>query len=120
MAPLRRDEPDDDERGRALPAAALAPGVPAAADRAQALPEVLDRARAEGWGLLATLERLLAAEVEATEARRLASRLRFACPPAPWRIADFDFSAQPGVQESLIRELATLRFLDTAANLLFL
>src|SRR5450756_2276285 len=43
----------------------------------EALPEVLDQARAEGWGLLATLERLLAAEVEATEARRLASRLRF-------------------------------------------
>src|SRR5664280_1929943 len=86
----------------------------------EALPEVLDQARAEGWGLLATLELLLAAEVEATEARRLASRLRFACLPAPWRIADFDFSAQPGVDESLIRELATLRFLDTAANLLFL
>src|SRR5664279_4458309 len=67
----------------------------------EALPEVLDQARAEGWGLLATLERLLAAEVEATEARRLASRLRFACLPAPWRIADFDFSAQPGVDESL-------------------
>src|SRR5450759_1302726 len=49
----------------------------------EALPEVLDQARAEGWGLLATLERLLAAEVEATEARRLASRLRFACLPAP-------------------------------------
>ena len=86
----------------------------------EALPEVLDQARAEGWGLLATLERLLAAEVEATEARRLASRLRFACLPAPWRIADFDFSAQSGVDESLIRELATLRFLDTASNLLFL
>src|SRR5450759_4167303 len=42
---------------------------------------------------------------------RLASRLRFACLPAPWRIADFDFS-EPGVDESLIRELATLRFLD--------
>jgi len=86
----------------------------------EALPEVLDQARAEGWGLLATLERLLTAEVEATETRQLASRLRFACLPAPWRIADFDFSAQPGVDESLIRELATLRFLDTAANLLFL
>gem|GEM_PF-2611871 len=37
--------------------------------------------------------------MEATEARRLASRLRFACLPAPWRIADF--SAQPGVDASL-------------------
>ena len=86
----------------------------------EALPAVLDQARAEGWGLVPALERLLAVEVADTEARRLASRLRFACLPAPWRIADFDFSAQPGVDESLIRELATLRFLDTAANLLFL
>ena len=35
------------------------------------------------------------------------SRLRFACLPAPWRIADFDFSAQPGVDESLIRLVVT-------------
>src|SRR5450756_1177928 len=35
----------------------------------EALPEVLDQARAEGWGLLATLERLLAAEVGAVRWR---------------------------------------------------
>jgi DNA replication protein DnaC len=86
----------------------------------EALPAVLDEARAQDWGLVTALERLLAAEVDDTEARRLASRLRFACLPAPWRIADFDFAAQPGVEEPLIRELATLRFLDTASNLLFL
>ncbi|WP_280382497.1 hypothetical protein [Nocardia wallacei] len=31
-----------------------------------------------------TLERLLELEVNATEARRLASRLRFSCLPEPW------------------------------------
>ena len=62
----------------------------------EALPAVLDEARAQDWGLVTALERLLAAEVDDTEARRLASRLRFACLPAPWRIADFDFAAQPG------------------------
>lgn len=88
------------------------------ADAAEALPAVLDAARAEQLSVTATLEQLLAVEVAATEARRLASRLRFACLPAPWTLADFDFGAQPGVDEALIRELATLRFLETGSNVL--
>lgn len=87
-------------------------------DAAEALPRVLDQARAEQPSLTAALERLLELEVEATEARRLASRLRFACLPQPWTLADFDFAAQPGVDEALIRDLATLRFLDDASNVL--
>jgi len=88
-------------------------------DAAEALPRVLDAARAEGLSLTAALERLLDIEVAATEARKLTSRLRFACLPEPWTIADFDFAAQPGVDAKLIRDLATLRFLDDAANVLF-
>jgi DNA replication protein DnaC len=53
---------------------------------AQQLPEVLDTARAEKLSVTATLERLLAAEVEATEERRLSGRLRFASLPAPWTL----------------------------------
>src|SRR4051812_2936182 len=83
-------------------------------DAADALNTVLDAARSDGLSLTAALERLLEIEVEATEARRLASRLRFACLPGPWTIGDFDFAAQPGVDEKLIRDLATLRFLDDA------
>ena len=55
-------------------------------------------------------------EAAAAEARRLASRLHWAALPAPWRIEDYDFSAQPGADEAVIRELATLRFIDEAAN----
>jgi DNA replication protein DnaC len=87
-------------------------------DAAEQLPRVLDQARAEQLSPLAALERLLELEVEATEARRLASRLRFACLPQPWTLADFDFAAQPGVDQALIRDLATLRFLDDASNVL--
>ncbi len=58
-------------------------------------------------------------EVNATEQRRLTGRLRFACLPEPWTLADFDFAAQPGVDEALLRDLASLRFLDDAANVLF-
>jgi DNA replication protein DnaC len=90
------------------------------ADAAAALPRLLDQARVSKLPLVETLEALLAVEVTATEERRLTSRLRFACLPAPWRLADFDFSAQPGIDEALIRELATLRFIDEGANVLLI
>lgn len=89
-------------------------------DAAEALPAVLDEARTQKRPLVSTLERLLAVEVDATEARRLTSRLRFACLPAPWSLADFDYTAQPGVDEALIRELATLRFLENGTNVLLI
>ena len=83
---------------------------------AEALPRVLDEVRHENLSMTAALERLLEIEVNATEARRLAGRLRFACLPDPWTLSDFDFAAQPGVDEKLIRDLATLRFLDDIGN----
>ena len=66
------------------------------------------------------LERLLSIEVKATEARRLTSLERFASLPAPGRLSDFDFDAQPSVDRSLVNELGTLRFLEDATNLLFI
>lgn len=90
-------------------------------DAAAALPGVLDDARARSLSATATLERLLAVEVDAAEARRLASRTHLACLPAAYTLADFDYSAQPGVdEEALIRDLASLRFLDEAATVLFI
>jgi DNA replication protein DnaC len=89
-------------------------------DAAEHLPAVLDAATAEGLSLTAALERLLAAEVTATEARRLAGRLRFACLPTPATLEDFDHDAAPGVDPQLINELATCRYLETATNLLLI
>ena len=57
--------------------------------------------------LIETLEALLGVGVAATEDRRLTFRLRFPCLPAPWRLAVFDFFAQPGIDEPLIPGLAT-------------
>jgi len=85
---------------------------------AEALPHELERARKQKLSHTAFLERLLAIEVEATEARRLAGRLRFASLPAPWTLDDFDFDAQPGLDRKLVDELATLRFVEEQANLL--
>lgn len=61
----------------------------------EALPAVLDAAREQKLTVNAALERLLAIEVDATEARRLAGRLRFACLPSPATLAEFDYDAQP-------------------------
>lgn len=87
---------------------------------AEALPGELDHAGKTKLGHTAFLERLLAVEVAATEARRHAGLARFASLPAPWRLADFDFDAQPSVDRALVNELATLRFLEDATNVLFI
>jgi DNA replication protein DnaC len=87
---------------------------------AEHLPSVLAQAEEEQWSMTATLEHLLAREVEATEARKLAGRLRFASLPTPATLADFDFDAAPGVDKKLIDELATGRYLDTATNVLLI
>jgi DNA replication protein DnaC len=91
--------------------------LPAAAD---ALTTILDAARDEDLSVTAAMEQLLAVEVAAVQARRHAGLLRFASLPAPYRIEDFDFTAQPGVEEKLIRELTSLRFLDDAGNVLLI
>ncbi|MEO6413371.1 MAG: ATP-binding protein [Pedococcus sp.] len=89
-------------------------------DAAEHLPTILDAAQAEGLTLTAALERLLAVEVDATEARRLAGRLRFASLPTPATLADFDYDAAPGIDPKLIAELATGRYLESATNVLLI
>ena len=87
---------------------------------AEHLPNVLDRAAAEKLSLTAALERLLALEVDATEARRLAGRLRFASLPTPATLEEFDYDAQPAANRPLITELATCRYLASATNVLLI
>ena len=86
----------------------------------EALPAILDAARDGTVTALEAIEQLLGTEAGAAQQRKLGSRLRWAALPAPWTLADYDFSAQPGADEKLIRDLATLRFLDEAANILFI
>ena len=87
---------------------------------AEALPRVLDEALTEELTVTATLERLLAIEVDTALARRLVGRLRFACLPTPATLEDFDFDAQPGVDRMLINELGTCRYLETATNVILI
>lgn len=87
---------------------------------AEALPAELDTAMQTKATHTEFLERLLSIEVDATEQRRHAGRLRFANFPAPWQLDDFDFDAQPSVDPALVRDLATCRFADDATNVLFI
>ena len=87
---------------------------------AEALPEALEQVRDHKTGHTEFVEQLLGIEVDATEQRRLNARMRFANFPAPWTINDFDFTAQPTIDETLIRELGTCSFLDDATNVLFI
>jgi DNA replication protein DnaC len=89
-------------------------------DAAEALPGVLEQATAEGLSPTATLERLFGIEVSATEARRLAGRLRFASLPTPATLEDFDYDAAPTVDPKLINELATCRYIESATNVLLI
>jgi DNA replication protein DnaC len=87
---------------------------------AEVLPAHLDQAMKAKATHTEFLEQLLAVEVDAVETRRHAGLLRFANFPAPWRLDDFDFSAQPSVDPALLRDLATCRYADDATNILFI
>jgi DNA replication protein DnaC len=87
---------------------------------AEALPAELDYANQHKLGHSAFLSRLLEIEVAASAMRRRESLERFSRLPAPWRLADFDFDAQPSVDRSMVNELATLRFLEDATNVLLI
>ncbi len=80
----------------------------------------LERATSEAAAPVEVLERILAAEVEATAARRLAARLRFAHYPLAKRLETFEFDFQPLIDRSVIGELSTLRFVDERRNVLLL
>lgn len=62
-------------------------------DAAEALPSVLDKTTAEELSTTAASDRLLSIEVEATEARRVTGRLRFACLPTPASLKEFDYTS---------------------------
>jgi DNA replication protein DnaC len=87
---------------------------------AEALPQELDRAMKEKLTCSEFLRRLLEVEVGATQARRKQLLERFARLPAPWRLEEFDFDAQPSVDRAMVNELATLRFIDDATNVLLI
>ena len=92
-------------------------GLTAAAEHLSA---ELDGALAERRSPTQVLERLLDLEVEATKARRLRGRLRFAHYPVHKTLAEFDFDFQPSLDRQQVAELSTLRFVEERRNVILL
>ncbi|MBK8593307.1 MAG: ATP-binding protein [Sandaracinaceae bacterium] len=94
-------------------------------DRAQAPadPEVLQRelqrAEAEAPSYAEFLRRILREEFQDQQMRFLEHRLRRARLPERWSLDTFPWKQQPSLKRSSIEQLATLDFVDRAANIVF-
>ena len=66
------------------------------------------------------LHRLLEQQVLSKIERSVNAKMQRACFPQVKRLEEFDFTFQPKINEKLIRELATLEFMNTAKNVLFI
>ena len=87
---------------------------------AEELAPALDRASKQKLSAIEVLEDLLAREAEATRARRLAGRLRFAHYPLRKTLPEFEFDYQPSIDRAVFGELSTLRFVEERRNVLLL
>jgi len=66
------------------------------------------------------LDHLLEQEVEDKQNRNVVLKTRLARFPYQKSLADFDFSFQPSIDQRKIRDLASMRFLEEAENVIFL
>jgi DNA replication protein DnaC len=82
------------------------------------LTAVLSEAAKEQWTYLEFLDRILNREVDSKQAKRVRMALQIAHFPCVRTIEEFDFSFQPSVDERLVRELATGRFIASGENVL--
>jgi DNA replication protein DnaC len=87
---------------------------------ARVLPTVVEQARQQQLSYEAFLREAVEAEIRGRQQRALERRRRAARLPRRVRLEAFDFSFQPTLSERLVRELASLSFVESATNVLFL
>ena len=90
---------------------------------AAALPQLLETARAQQWTYDVFLQQAVGAEVQGRAQRAYERRVRAAHLPGSalsTSLESFDFGFQPSLSAPLIRELATLGFVQTATNIVLL
>ena len=81
--------------------------------------EEAERAAKAKLGYQDYLQRLLEIEVISKIERSINRKMQIAGFPQLKRLEEFDFSYQPKINEKLIRELASLNFLEEYKNILF-
>jgi len=85
---------------------------------AQRLDAILSQAARAEPTYLDFLDQILAEETEAKQKKRVAMGIQIAHFPAVKTLEDFDFKFQPSVDQKLVRELATGRFVAMNENVL--
>lgn len=74
----------------------------------------------EGKSFIEIIDYLVEQEIQSKEARSKAVRMRIAGFPFNKRLVDFDFKYQPSLDKAAIKEMASLRFIRNAENIVFL
>ena len=87
---------------------------------AECFAPLAEEAKAAGWNHVDYLAKVVAEQASSTINRRLAARLRYARFPFRRSVEDFDFSFQPSVDQKLVEDLATLRFVEEHRPIVFL
>jgi DNA replication protein DnaC len=87
---------------------------------AQALAELADKSRQEGWSPLSTLNALLGKERDGRADKARARRMKDADFPYMATIEEFDFGFQRSVSKKHILQLKELSWLESAFNILFI
>lgn len=85
---------------------------------AAALPDYMRMVSGGEMEFVSALAEMTTAEVRAKKQRVLSQRIRSSGLPCVKTLSDFDWSFQPSVPRPKIEELATLRFIDEAENVL--
>src|SRR5215470_12185713 len=85
---------------------------------AQRLDGILSEAARSEPTYLDFIDQVLAEEAEAKQKKRVAMGIQIAHFPAVKTLEDFDFKFQPSVDQKLVKELATGRFVAGAENVL--
>ncbi len=85
---------------------------------AERLDALLSEAARKSPTYLDFLAGLLEAEVGSKQQKRVAMGIQIAHFPAVKTLADFEFKFQPSIDEKLVRELATGRFISSGENVL--
>ncbi len=85
---------------------------------AERLDAVLNQAARDAPTYLDFLDRLLREELDAKQLKRIAMGIQIAHFPSVKTLEEFDFKAQPSVDQKLVRELATGRYIAQAENVL--
>lgn len=86
----------------------------------QHLDQAAQQAAAAGWSYTHFLGYLLEGELRFRHQKTVRLNLMFANLPYQKRLQDFDFQQQPSIDQRLIEELATGRFLHQGRNVIFL